>query len=54
MEQTEALTDEANTLSTAYPAAKRPLNDGIAGLRIVSMLEAADESLKKRGKPVQL
>jgi hypothetical protein len=31
-----------------------PVNDGVAGLRVVRLLEAADESLKARGKIVEL
>jgi hypothetical protein len=31
-----------------------PLNDGIAGLRVVKLLEAADRSLKERGRAVQI
>jgi hypothetical protein len=33
---------------------KTPINDGHAGLRIVKMLEAANESLKGKGKLVEL
>jgi hypothetical protein len=33
---------------------KRPFNDGEAGLRIVRMLEAADESLKQKGRVVKV
>jgi hypothetical protein len=29
-----------------------PINDGLAGLRIVRMLEAAEESLSRRGEAV--
>jgi predicted dehydrogenase len=31
-----------------------PLNDGLAGLRVVKMLEAADQSLKQKGKSILL
>ena len=31
---------------------RRPLNDGVAGLRVVKLLEAADASLQKRGRIV--
>ncbi len=31
-----------------------PLNDGLAGLRVVKMLEAAEQSLKERGKTIRL
>jgi hypothetical protein len=33
---------------------RTPLNDGIAGLRVVKLLEAADRSLKERGRAVQI
>ena len=33
---------------------RAPFNDGIAGLRVVRLLEAADQSLKDRGKIVTL
>jgi len=33
---------------------QRPFNDGCAGLRVVRMLETADESLKKKGALVYL
>ncbi len=31
---------------------KRPLTDGIGGLRVVKVLDAAQRSLKSGGKPV--
>ena len=33
---------------------EEPFNNGRAGLRVVEMLEAADRSLKRRGKMVDL
>ena len=33
---------------------QRPFNDGVAGLRVVKLLEAADQSLQKRGRIVFL
>jgi hypothetical protein len=33
---------------------KTPFNDGVAGLHVVRMLEAADRSLQEKGKIVQL
>jgi hypothetical protein len=33
---------------------KTPFNDGVAGLHVVRMLEAADLSLQQKGKVVQL
>jgi predicted dehydrogenase len=31
---------------------RTPVNDGAAGLRVVSLLEAADRSLRERGRIV--
>src|SRR5205823_3639176 len=33
---------------------RTPLNDGVAGSRVVRLLEAADQSLSERGKVIQL
>ena len=33
---------------------RQSINDGIAGLRVVQLLEAAEKSLKERGKLVEL
>jgi hypothetical protein len=33
---------------------KTPINDGEAGLRVVKMLEAANQSISKRGELVYL
>jgi predicted dehydrogenase len=33
---------------------KTPFNDGVAGLRVVRILEAADKSVKSRGQVVTL
>jgi predicted dehydrogenase len=54
VEQVEALKVEASYFIDCIRNNKRPFNDGEAGLRIVRMLEAADESLKQKGKIVRL
>jgi predicted dehydrogenase len=54
LEQTEALKAEAQYFVDCINNSKTPINDGIAGLQVVRMLEAADESLKKRGGMVYL
>jgi predicted dehydrogenase len=54
VEQTEALKVEAQHFIDCIQHNKKPLNDGVAGRRVVQLLEAADRSLKKRGKIVQL
>src|SRR5262245_11448703 len=54
VEQSEALKVELNYFVDCVRNDKAPLNDGEAGLRIVRMLEAADQSLKDRGKIVPL
>lgn len=54
VEQTEALREELSYFVDCIVNDKTPINDGLAGLRIVKMLEAADQSVKQRGKLVQL
>lgn len=54
IEQTEALKLELEYFLECIATGKTPINDGHAGLRIVKMLEAADESIAKRGNIVQL
>jgi len=50
VEQTEALKVELSYFIDCILNDKEPINDGAAGLGIVRLLEAADESLKSRGK----
>ena len=52
IEQTEALNAELGYFLNCIENDKTPFNDGMAGLRIVKMLEAAGESLKLRGETV--
>jgi predicted dehydrogenase len=52
IEQIEALAAEAKYFVDCLSQDVRPINDGVAGLRVVRMLEAAEESLKGRGRPV--
>ncbi len=54
VEQTEALRIEANVLCRCVLNEKTPINDGHVGLDVVRMLEAADVSLKERGKIIRL
>jgi predicted dehydrogenase len=54
IEQCEALQVELQYFVDCIVRDKMPFNDGMAGLRVVKMLEAADESLKKRGALVYL
>ncbi len=50
VEQTEALKVELGYFVDCIVNDRTPINDGVAGLRIVRLLEAADQSLKARGK----
>jgi predicted dehydrogenase len=54
LEQTEALKSELAYFLQCIECNERPFNDGIAGLRVVKMLEAAGESLKLRGETVRV
>jgi len=54
VEQTEALKTELEYFIGCIVNGQTPFNDGAAGLRVVRLLEAADQSLKERGKIVAL
>jgi predicted dehydrogenase len=54
VEQTEALRCETSHFMDCISSNRPSINDGIAGLRVVRLLEAAEESLKYRGKLIEL
>jgi len=54
IEQVEALRQELAYFVDCICNDCTPFNDGVAGLRIVKMLQAANESLSKRGELVRL
>ena len=54
IEQREALAAEARYFIDCIQKGEAPFNDGIAGLRVVKLLEAADRSLAGMGKAVHL
>jgi len=54
IENTEALKLELGYLNECILENKTPINDAYAGLRIVKMLQAADQSLRNRGAQVLL
>jgi len=54
LEQLEALKIEAAYFVDCIINEKRPFNDGVAGLHVVRILEAADQSLHQKGKIIQL
>src|SRR3989441_3566277 len=54
VEQTEALRSELAYFLDCVSKDKRPFNDGISGLRVVKMLEAAHQSLEGRGRIIPL
>jgi predicted dehydrogenase len=51
---TEALRVEAQHFADCVSKGHKPITDGYAGLRVVSILEAATRSMKRHGKSVQL
>ena len=51
---TEALKTEMQYFVDCIKRDEQPFNDGESGLRIVKMLQAADESLKNNGKKINL
>ena len=54
LEQIEALRAELTYFTRCIKQDETPFNDGVAGLRVVKMLEAANASLRKRGTLVYL
>lgn len=54
LEQVEALRQELEYFVECVSASKKAVNDGCAGLRVVKLLEAATQSLSKRGLLVYL
>lgn len=54
VEQIEALRAETAYFLKCIQDNKTPMNDGIAGLRVVRILEAADKSVRNRGEAVTL
>jgi predicted dehydrogenase len=53
-DQTEALKVELDYFVNCIVNNETPINDGAAGLRVVKLLDAAEQSLKERGKIVAL
>jgi predicted dehydrogenase len=51
---TEGLRVEAMHFLDCIRTGERPLSDGLAGLRVLRILEAASESLEHGGRPVEL
>jgi predicted dehydrogenase len=51
---TEALRVEVQHFADCIIDKKTPITDGLAGLRVVGVLEAATRSMKDRGRSVQL
>jgi hypothetical protein len=54
VQEIEALKAELAYFHECLASNTTPFNDGIAGLRIVKMLEAAERSVKNRGKTINL
>jgi predicted dehydrogenase len=54
VDATEALTVELGYFVDCILTGKTPSNDGVAGLRVVRLLEAAEQSLRNRGRVVAL
>jgi len=52
--QIEALRAEADTFVDCVENNKTPVNDGLAGLRVVRMLEATNASIKDKGRLIEL
>jgi predicted dehydrogenase len=51
---TEALRTEVAHFADCLDKGKAPITDGVAGMRVVNILEAATESMMAMGRPVEL
>lgn len=54
LELTEALNVEARHLISCIQRGETPITDGLAGLRVVRILEAASQSIRERGRVIDL
>jgi predicted dehydrogenase len=54
VEQVEALRAETAYFLDCIEKNKTPFNDGVSGVRVVRILEAADKSVRRRGEAVSL
>jgi predicted dehydrogenase len=54
IEQTEALTAELEYFLACIESNQTPFNDGVAGLRVIKLLEAATKSLMLKGETVSV
>ena len=54
IEVTEALLTELKEFATAINERRAPAADGQAGLRVVQIVEAATQSMKAAGRPIEL
>jgi predicted dehydrogenase len=54
VEQGEALKVETEYFLNCIKSGETPINDGHAGLRVVKMLDACNQSLRKNGQAVAL
>lgn len=54
VDSTEALSTEMGHFLECVRARRRPLTDGVAGLRVVTLLDAACRSMRQNGSVIQL
>ncbi|MBH63932.1 MAG: oxidoreductase [Alphaproteobacteria bacterium] len=54
LDHKEALSTEIEHFVSCIEAGEQPITDGEMGLRIVSILEASNESVSRRGEPISL
>lgn len=54
LDTTEALKLVSREFIDSINQNRKPLTDGEAGLRVVKLLQAANQSLKQKGKPIEL
>jgi hypothetical protein len=54
LEATEALRLVSKEFTDSISENRKPLTDGVAGLRVVKLLQASNQSIREKGKVIEL
>jgi predicted dehydrogenase len=54
LDMSEALTVEMRHFIECIEQGRQPIADGASGLRVIQILEAASQSLRQRGRAIEL
>jgi predicted dehydrogenase len=54
LEPSEALKQVSKEFTDSINENRKPLTDGVAGLRVIKLLQASTESMKNKGEPIRI